>query len=366
MVTYDGASYLCLAAPEVPGFGFKQLELRPEKKRNSVETRLKATTRGLESPFYRLSIDPQTGGIASLIHKPTGRELVVRGKGRTLGQTVFYDGREHVLTETQSQILALGPVVAILRTKGSVAGIEVSIFIAVYADLDQVDLSVTVKKPTSTQQQRLCQTFPVLREGMTLSRCYARRRGSAETASGRGSHARSRCATFRRAGVHRRVGQRLRHHHRSATPSRCGSILSRSRSRRWGTTRTTKRYPGTKTARGSFRSPMRFTLMPANITSPTRMPGVGGAAQPLIAMVGCLRDVSRLRIIVDPARAIATCLKPADGPEPEGVILRLQEVGGKSGPLAIGVEGCTKAMQTDLLERDLKPLPIEGGGSNST
>ena len=66
-------------------------------------------------------------------------------------------------------------------------------------------------------------------------------------------------------------------------------------------------------------------------------------------------------IVVDPKRAIATCLKPADGPEPNGVILRLQETAGKSGPLEITVEGYSKAWLTDLLERDLKPLAITGG-----
>ena len=67
------------------------------------------------------------------------------------------------------------------------------------------------------------------------------------------------------------------------------------------------------------------------------------------------------RIEIDPKRAIATCLKPADGDEPNGVILRVQETAGKSGPLAITVEGYSKAVQTDLLERDLKPLAITSG-----
>jgi alpha-mannosidase len=88
-----------------------------------------------------------------------------------------------------------------------------------------------------------------------------------------------------------------------------------------------------------------------------------GVLQPLVATRGRLpaADRPQPRIAVDPARAIATCLKPADGEEPQGVILRLQEVGGKSGPVSIGVAGYRKAVETDLLERDLKPLPISDG-----
>jgi hypothetical protein len=38
-------------------------------------TALVATPTTLEGPFYRLTVDPRTGGLASAVHKPTGREL---------------------------------------------------------------------------------------------------------------------------------------------------------------------------------------------------------------------------------------------------------------------------------------------------
>jgi hypothetical protein len=70
---------------------------------------------------------------------------------------------------------------------------------------------------------------------------------------------------------------------------------------------------------------------------------------------------------VDPSRAIATCLKPADGDSAGGFILRLWETAGRPDPIRIGLTGYSRAVQTDLLERDVganndsPQLPIADG-----
>jgi len=61
----------------------------------------------------------------------------------------------------------------------------------------------------------------------------------------------------------------------------------------------------------------------------------------------------------DPARVIATCLKPADGDASGGLIVRFWEIAGEPGPLAVSLPGFRRAFETDLLERDLKELRIE-------
>jgi hypothetical protein len=67
----------------------------------------------------------------------------------------------------------------------------------------------------------------------------------------------------------------------------------------------------------------------------------------------------RWSVSVDPQRAVATCLKPADDPAAGGVILRLWETAGQSGPATIGVPGIRRAIRTDLLERDQSEAPID-------
>ena len=104
---------------------------------------------------------------------------------------------------------------------------------------------------------------------------------------------------------------------------------------------------------GSYNGAQAFAWSRCVASPLMAMPGrlVGGASVPRAAGA----------IEVDPARAIATCLKPADGPALGGVILRLWETSGQSGPLAIGVRGYRRAIRTDLLERDLEELRIADG-----
>ena len=88
------------------------------------------------------------------------------------------------------------------------------------------------------------------------------------------------------------------------------------------------------------------------------------AATPLLAARGRV-ETSRDRqpsIAVDVSRAIATCCKPAEDAGQGGIVLRLREIAGRSGPVSLQVAGYRSAMRTDLLERDLEPLPITRGG----
>lgn len=83
-------------------------------------------------------------------------------------------------------------------------------------------------------------------------------------------------------------------------------------------------------------------------------------ASPLPAVRGHLplREQALPGIAVDPARAIVTCLKPAEG---QGRILRLWETAGRSGPLSLRVHGYQRAIRTDLLEQDRAEWPITRG-----
>jgi hypothetical protein len=64
---------------------------------------------------------------------------------------------------------------------------------------------------------------------------------------------------------------------------------------------------------------------------------------------------------IDSARALATCLKPADDTMASQVIVRVWETSGAGGPLAIYVPGYRKAKETDLLERERGELPVNKG-----
>jgi hypothetical protein len=82
-----------------------------------------------------------------------------------------------------------------------------------------------------------------------------------------------------------------------------------------------------------------------------------------VSILGAIPNerATRPAIQVDPARAVATCLKPADGDASRGLILRLWEAAGRTEPVRVGLKGYSRAIRTDLLERDQDELPITDG-----
>ena len=82
-------------------------------------------------------------------------------------------------------------------------------------------------------------------------------------------------------------------------------------------------------------------------------------AMPIEAVRGRLSRAPAPGPSVDPARAIVLALKPPDDPAVRGIVLRLRETAGRSGPLAIGTGRWKRAVRLDLLERELGDLPIK-------
>jgi len=153
---------LYFVSPPIAGFGFCQLGRHEEPIRTNAV--LTAGRDALEGPYYRLVPDAVTGGIASLIHKPTGTELAAADRGRTLGQTIYFEGQERLLTNASVEPVACGPVLARIRIRGRIDGTEIDVDenVSVYAELDRVDFDFRIRKPVSTGQQRLCHAFPLL------------------------------------------------------------------------------------------------------------------------------------------------------------------------------------------------------------
>ena len=84
-------------------------------------------------------------------------------------------------------------------------------------------------------------------------------------------------------------------------------------------------------------------------------------AMPVEAVRGRLSRTSAPGPSVDPARAIVLALKSPDDPAARGMVLRLRETAGRSGPLAIEVPRWRRAVRLDLLERPQGELPIQAG-----
>src|ERR1019366_1267644 len=164
IVDEDGRKVLHVLTPPVAGFGFESLRL--VAKRDLSPVLVRATPTELEGPFFRIRVDPKTGGIASLIQKTGNRELLASGSNRGIGQTLYFDGQDHTLEEVHSEVVAVGPVLGRVRVTGNVRGIATTTLITLYAGIGRVNFEFNLQKPVSTAQERLVHVFPVWKTGM--------------------------------------------------------------------------------------------------------------------------------------------------------------------------------------------------------
>jgi alpha-mannosidase len=81
-------------AKSVPGAGYKVYELRPAQASAPVPAPATVTTTDttLESPFYRVVLDPATGSIRSIYDKQLSKELVDSGNAWRFGQYLYVSG----------------------------------------------------------------------------------------------------------------------------------------------------------------------------------------------------------------------------------------------------------------------------------
>ncbi len=365
---------LYFVAPEVPAFSFRQFQVGandhspvPSQRVDAGTRGLSASTVGLESPFYRLSFDARTGGVASLIHKASGRDLCAAGSGG-LCQTVFFDGREHTLENVKTEIIAEGPVLTRMKVTGTVEGIEVANYITLYAELDQVDFDLRVHKPVTTKEQRLCQVFPVASVGANnYSPLRIETPGAVIRPRPQPQGDLLPGADTRRFAVQGFVDV--------STPDSLGVTIAPldafALRLDLAPVRANNYSPLQFEALGNDQNYREVTQDQDGVTDfrfrYVLRGHVGGyhnaetvawsraVATPLTSVSGSIPEerMNRPALGLDPSRAIAACLKPADGDSSGGFILRLWETAGKSDPIRIGLAGYSKAIQTDLLERDV-------------
>jgi hypothetical protein len=361
MVEEDGRRVLYFLSPNVAGFSLMPCRLKLGAPSSLRGDKLRATATELESPNYRLKVDPQTGGMASLVYKPTGAELVAGSTGRALAQTIYFDGQEHTLTGVTSQAVALGSVLARLKVTGTLAGIDVTSFITVYADLDRVDFDIRIKKPVTTKEERLVHVFPVVRPGAVLR---IETTGAVIRPGPQPEGDLLPGADPRRFAVQGFVDVSLPDGPGVTIAPLDAFVLRRDLDpitfEALGNDQDYKEVIPDQHGIREFRFRYSLRAHARGFDRSKTLTWSHSVASPFVPVLGSLpNEVFRGRTItIDPRRAIATCLKPADDRAAGGIVVRLWEVMGESGPLSVGVKGYSRAFRTDLLERDLQELPV--------
>jgi hypothetical protein len=354
---------LVFVAPQVPAFGFREFRFERQRPYVTVPPPFSASTNSLEGPFYRLEVDLGNGGLTSLVHAASGQELIVGRPGRSLCQTVFFDGQEQRVSDVDCRARFDG-FSGELHVTGHMGDIRVTNNITLYAALDRVDFDLRLEKPPTTNEQRLLHFFPLgdganhLRIETTAAVLRPRPQPDGDLLPG---------ADTRRFAVQGFVDY--------APPGRSGVTLVPLDAfmlrldqgvlafEALGNDQNWKEVTQDQDGARHFR--FRYSLR-------AHAPGYDNAGAlawsrsvtaPLALASGRLPEkwLDRPHLEVDPARALATCLKPLDGTTADSVLVRIWETSGTGGPLAVKVPGYRQASETDLLERERGELPVKQG-----
>jgi hypothetical protein len=353
---------LVFVVTAVPAFGFREYAFETNVLRATVPP-FSVTATTLEGPFYRLRVDLTNGGLASLVHKASGQELLNGASARSLCQTVFNDGQERQFSDVECQT-QLGPVCGEMRVTGRIGDLRVTNAITLFTAFDRVDFDVLLEKPPTTNEQRLFHFFPIgqgvrdLRIETTAAVLRPQLQPEGDLMPG---------ADLRRFAVQGFVDY--------SPPGRLGITVAPLDAfmlrldqgalafEALGNDQNWKEVTQDQDGVTLFRFRYSLCAHAPGYNNAAALAWSRSAAAPLTLALGRLpkKWLDHPYLEVDPMRALVTCMKPADDGAPDQIVVRLWETGGRSGTVVLAVPGYRTARETDLLERDRAALAVKQG-----
>jgi hypothetical protein len=184
----DGKIALRFVAPDVPAVGYKTFELRPADDDGAgattqgLDPELKATKSGLENRYYRVTLDPKTGAIASIHDKRQDKELVDKSSHYEVNQFVYRPNcaganhnaicptsADHEWTPPSATVKVVqdGPSSATVEVShdggagGATTGVRsITERITLYAGVPRIDIADTVDKERVETTEEAYYAFP--------------------------------------------------------------------------------------------------------------------------------------------------------------------------------------------------------------
>ena len=151
--------YLSFVAADVPAFGYRCFSVRPGAGSTALSEAVPSAP-ATENRFYRLALDPETGGIRSLFDLDAQRELVNPASGQSLNQYVHLsDGQLH-RARLEAVAIRRGPITAALVVESSCLRARLRTTYLLYNDLQQLDILNELTKEPSSEPQCSWFLFP--------------------------------------------------------------------------------------------------------------------------------------------------------------------------------------------------------------
>jgi hypothetical protein len=255
----------------------------------------------------------------------------------------------------------VGPVLARLRISYRTGPAQTDLFVTLYAAVDRVDFDYRVVKEPSALEERLVHVFPVVPPGATLrldtTGAVIRPRPAPEGDLVKGANTRR----FAIQGFVDASGPGG-----GVTITSLDAFLLRNdleplSFEALGSDQNFKEV--TKDQGGATEFRFRYSLRAhgSDYDGASAFAWSRSLTMPVEVRRGRISRAPASGPTVDPARAIALALKSPDDPSRRGVVLRLRETAGRTGPLTILVPRRRLAVRLDLLEREQGELPIVEG-----
>ena len=144
---------LVFLAENVPSVGYKTYRLASREEAPGFESNLSVQGHTIENRFFKVTLDPQTGAVASVYDKDLARELIDRQAPHQLNQLVakwVQTGKTAGASAAEIGIGQRGPVCASLIARGSGPGCpQLTQEVILYNDLKRIDLADRVLKDTT-------------------------------------------------------------------------------------------------------------------------------------------------------------------------------------------------------------------------
>jgi hypothetical protein len=255
-----------------------------------------------------------------------------------------------------SEVDELGLVLARVKVTSAIDDIRLTTFITLYADLDRIDFDYRIHKPVTRAEQRLTHVFPIAAPGAvqrieTTGAVLRPLPAPAGDLLPGADPNRFAVQGFIDASLPQGPGVTIAPLEAFALRRDLDALSFEA----LGNDQNYKESGHDQNGETDFRFSYSLRSHAAAYDQADAVAWSRAAATPLLAAAGRLPREPLPGVVVDPHRAFVSAWKPADG---AGLILRLWETSGQSAPLVLRLQGFTRAVATDLLERDLHALPV--------
>jgi alpha-mannosidase len=168
---------LAFLAQDVPSIGYSVYMIIPDRTPAGGQPTTRILENTIENRFYKIAVDPKSGGLSSILDKESGQELVDLKAPHSLNQYIYENpegGRKAVdNTEKRAEFKRFSPVSATVAPgmKGAAASSfvvktkakpcpEIKSEIILYEDLKRIDIVNTLKKEETYEPEAVYFAFP--------------------------------------------------------------------------------------------------------------------------------------------------------------------------------------------------------------